>query len=266
MTRPRIGIAKPYEAYRGSIAELPERFLDRGDTLHTGRNLIKTLTLTGSGLEPIEVVVKAFAIPALPRGLVYAHVRRSKAASSMLNAQRLVRLQINTPEPIACIEYLDSGYLGRSYYVCRHWHHDYDLTPLLYGRTPPHPDTDALLRQLARFTVAQHNRGVLHLDYNPGNILVRTTGTQFAFALVDLNRLCFTQLGMSARISGLVRLTTVVDYTGIIGRHYAQLYGADPEDFCRRLERAQRRFQVGRYRRKRSLSLLRRWKAKLEGA
>ena len=264
MTRPRIRIAEPYEAYRDSIAELPDRFLDQGNTLHVGRNLIKTLTMTSPGLEPVEVVVKTFAVPALPRGYVYAYVRRSKALRSMLHAQKLVQLEIHTPDPIACIEYQNAGCLRCSYYVCRFWPHDYDLTALLYGSAPRRPDTDSLLHQLVRFTIAQHNRGVLHLDYNPGNILARTTGTQFDFALVDLNRLCFAQPDLNDRISGLVRLTTVIEYTGIIGRHYAQLYGTDSQDFCRRLERAQHRFLRGRRRKKQSLSLLRRLMAKTE--
>ena len=264
MTLPHMYISEPYGAYRDSIAELPDRLLDQGDTLHSGRNLIKTLTMTSPGLEPVEVAVKAFAVPALPRGFVYAHLRQSKALRSMLNAQKLVEFEIQTPDPIACIEYQDSGCLRCSYYVCRYWPHDRDLPALLYGRAPRRLDTGALLHQLTQFTIAQHNRGVLHLDYNPGNILVRTTGTQFDFALVDLNRVRFSPPDMKDRISGLVRLTTVIEYMGIIGRHYARLHGTDPQDFCRRLERAQHRFVTGRCRMKRSLSLLRRWAAKAE--
>ena len=259
MTRARMCIAEPYRAYRDSIAEIPDRFPDHGDTLHSGRNLIKTLTMTSPGLEPIEVAVKAFAVPALPRGFVYAHLRRSKALRSMLNAQKLVQLDIHTPDPVACIECQDSGCLRRSYYVCRYWPHDCDLIALLYRGAPRRPDTRALLHQLARFTIAQHDRGVLHLDYNPGNILVRITGTRFDFALVDLNRLRFAQPDMNDRICGLVRLTTDVEYMAIIGRHYARLHGVDPQDFCRRLERQQQRFSTGRRRMKRPLSLLRRW-------
>ena len=259
MMQARIWIAQPYRAYRDSIADVPDRFPVHGDTLYTGRNLIKTLSIASPGLEAIEVAVKAFAVPARPRGFVYAHLRRSKALRSMLNAQKLVKFEIPTPDPVASIQYQDFGCLRRSYYICRYWPHDFNLSTLLYHGAARRPDTSALLHQLARFTIAQHDRGVLHLDYNPANILVRTTGAQYHFALVDLNRLRFAQPDMNDRISGLVRLTTDAEYMEIIGRHYAQLHGADPQNFCRRLKREQHRFATGRRRRKRSLALLPKW-------
>ena len=253
----RICIREPYQAYGGPLGGLPLGLEDHGVTLHAGRNLIKTMTITSSGYDPVEVVVKAFAVPARPRGFIYAHMRPSKARRSLTNAQKLVEMGLSTPDPIAWIEYREFGCLRRSYYVCRHWPHDYDLTALLYRGAPQGSDTEVLLEQLARFTVAQHDHGVLHRDYNPGNILVRSRGGRFDFSIVDLNRLRFRPLGMNDRISELVRLTTVIDYLRIIGREYARLHGTDPEDFCRRLEVEQRRFLVGRRRMKRMSSLFR---------
>ena len=257
MTVVRIRIGEPYRAYSGQLGELPRRVDDQGITLHAGRNLIKTMVITSPGRDSIEVAVKAFAVPSRPRGFIYAHLRQSKARRSMTNAQKLVQLGVGTPDPIACIEYHDSGCLRRSYYVCRYWQHDYDLTALLYRGATHGSKTEVLLEQLARFTVAQHDRGVLHRDYNPGNILVRSKGQNFEFSLVDLNRLHFKHLDMRDRMSGLVRLTTVIDYLRIIGRRYARLYGTDPDDFCRRLEDEQFRFLARRRRIKRMVSLLR---------
>ena len=258
MTAARIRLEERYRAYGARIGELPGRLVDDGVTLHTGRNRIEALTITSPGLDSIDVAVKAFAVPTWPRGFVYAHLRQSKALRSINNAQKLVELGIDTPDPVACIEYRDSGRLRRSYYVCRYWQHDYDLTALLYRGVTQGSNTEALLEQLARFTVAQHNRGVLHGDYNPGNILVRSRGESFDFSLVDLNRLRFKQLEMKDRISGLVRLTTIIEYLGIIGRQYARLLGADPQAFCRRLEEDLYRFQARRRRMKTLSSLFRR--------
>ena len=257
MTVARIRIGEPYRAYRGQIGDLPRRLADQGITLHAGRNLIRTSTISCPGRGSIEVAVKAFAVPSRPRGFIYAHLRQSKARRSMINAQKLVELGVGTPDPIACIEYQGSGCLRHSYYVSRYWHHDYDLTSLLYRGANHDRNTEVLLEQLVRFTVAQHDYGVLHRDYNPGNILVRSGGEKFEFALVDLNRLNFKHLEMRDRISGLVRLTTVIDYLRNIGRRYARLYGVDPDDFCRRLEDEQFRFLSRRRRMKRLVSLFR---------
>lgn len=258
MTVTRTCIAEPYRGCRAQIEELPQRLDREGVTLHSGRNLIKQLWIAGSGGEPIEVAVKAFAVPARARGFVYANLRRSKARRCMINARKLAQMGLGTPDPVACIEYVDYRCLRRSYYVCRYWPHDQDLTALLYRGVPSGADAQVLLEALARFTAAQHDRGVLHLDYNPGNILVRSEGDGFEFALVDLNRLRFRYLDIGDRMSGLARLTTKDDCLRIIGRRYARLYGVDPDDFCVGLEAAQRRFVARRRRMKRVLTRFRR--------
>ena len=258
VTVARICIGNAYIAWCAQIRELPGRIDDDGVTLHSGRNLIKTLTLSSPDCDSIEVVVKAFAVPARLRGFVYTNLRRSKALRSMVNAQKLLEKGISTPDPVACIEYRHAGCLRRSYYVCRYWRHDYDLTALLYRGVSCGSNTKALLEQLARFTAAQHDHGVLHCDYNPGNILVRSKDGGFDFSVIDLNRLRFKPLDMNDRISGLVRLTTVPEYSRVIGRQYARVCGIDPGEFCRVLEEKQHRFVVGRRRMKRMTSLFRR--------
>jgi len=258
VTSVRVCIAEPYRDCRAQIGELPERLEREGVTLHSGRNLIKRLGLVGPDGESIEVAVKAFAVPARVRGFAYANLRPSKARRCMINAQRLVELGIGTPEPVACIEHESHWCLRRSYYVCRYWPNDRDLTALLYHGVPPGADAPALLEALAQFTVAQHDRGVLHLDYNPGNILVRSEGDGFEFALVDLNRLRFRHLDIGDRARGLAPLTTQNDCLRIIGRRYAGLCDADPERFCARFEAAQRRFAARRRRMKKALAWLRR--------
>ena len=258
MTVVRTCIAEPYRECRAQIGDLPGRFERDGVTLHSGRNLIKRLGIAGPGGEPIEVAVKSFAVPAPVRGFVYANLRRSKARRCMIHAEKLVQMGLGTPDPVACIEYEDYRCLRGSYYVCRYWPHDHDLTGLLYGGVPSGGDARVLLEALARFTAAQHDRGVLHLDYNPGNILVRSAGEGFELALVDLNRLRFRHLDIGDRVSGLARLTTRDDCLSIIGQRYARLYGADPDDFCARLEAAQRRFAARRRRMKSVLAWFRR--------
>ena len=251
MTVTRIRVENFYRTYRRQIGDLPRLFPDHGLTLQSGRNLIKTMTLKSAGRRPLQVVVKAFDVPIRPLGFIYARLRPSKALRSFRYAKTLMTMGINTPEPIACIEYEDYGCLRQSYYICRYWPHDFDLTGLLYGRASGGQKTDILLEQLARFTFLQHQNGVLHLDYNPGNILTRVLGDTFEFSLVDLNRLRFQSMDVEARIFALVRLTTVAVHLQAIGREYARLYGADPDGFCQRLQEACSRFTASRRRMRR---------------
>ena len=84
------------------------------------------------GEKSIEIVVKAFAIPGPLKGLLKANLLQSKANCSKINAERLLEKGILTPDPIACIEQLKLRCLQRSYYICRYWHHNYDLGAFLY--------------------------------------------------------------------------------------------------------------------------------------
>ena len=254
----RMHIREAYRSYGSGIGELHRCLGMQGVTVHSGRNVIKAATLRGPPGESIEVAVKAFRVPNRLRGFIYARLRPSKARRSMVHAETLLERGIGTPDPVACIEYESAGCLRESYYICRHWPPDIDLTELLYRRGSLGERTNTLLEQLARFTFLQHESGVQHLDYNPGNILVRSRGEGFDFVLVDLNRLRFRPLDMDDRISGLVRLTTSADYLRNIGKEYANLYGVDPGDFCQRLERVYRRFVARRRTMNRIKSLFRR--------
>ena len=250
-------IREPYRAYGGPIGNLPRCLGAQGVTLHAGRNLIKKVTIQAHAEEPIELAVKAFRVPARPRGLLYAHLRPSKARRSMVHAEKLLALGVGTPDPVACIEYVGAGCLRESYYICRHWPADTDLRKLLYNGGSFGDGTGSLLEHVARFTHSLHEHGVRHLDYNPGNILARSRGSGFDFALVDLNRLRFKTLDMDERISGLVRLTPLADYRRIIGEQYAALCGIDAANFCRNLEKAYRRFAARRRAVKRIGALIR---------
>ena len=257
LTSARVHVREPYRAYGNRIGDLSGHLEAGGIILHSGRNVIRRATISSPDGESVEVAVKAFQVPARPRGFIYAHLRPSKARRSFEHAEKLLELGIGTPDPVAWIEHEEAACLRESCYVCRYWPPDIDLTGLLYRGDCAGPDTDSLLKELARFTLLQHESGVLHLDYNPGNILARAAGAGFEFALVDLNRLRFRPLNRNDRISCLVRLTTSGDYLRSIGRRYADILGEDAERFCRELERARSRFRRRRRTMHRVKSLLR---------
>jgi len=228
----------------------------KGEILHNERNLTNKMIMTNDDGNSIHIVVKRFRKPVLLRGFIDLNLRISKALRSMNNANRLLELGILTPDPIGCIECLEFNCMRQSYYISRFWEQNYRLSTLLYQGIYSGLDQQIIIRELASFTAKQHDRGILHLDYNPGNILTRLEGDKIEFALVDLNRIRFGQLGWKERISGLVRLTLLPKKMRMIGKYYSEIYGVDQEKFCRELEQAHRQFMNRRERLKKILGIL----------
>lgn len=251
----RIGLAESYETYFTQVSLLPGLIASEGEILYDRRNLIKRMTLENDCGTTIQIVVKKFRTLGFLRGFIDLNFRNSKAFRSMNNAKRLLELGVQTPDPIGCIEHHEFNCVRQSYYISRFWEHNYDLGTLLYRDISIEPDSQMILGALASFTVKQHDCGILHLDYNPGNILTRLNGDKIDFSLVDLNRIRFTQLGWKARISGLVRLSLCPDKMRIIGSHYAKNCGINQNEFCRQLEQAHSQFWNKRMLQKRMLSV-----------
>ena len=81
------------------VKALPALF-DRGEgtVLHAGRNTIRLLVKEGE-----QLAAKRFKQPGVLQGILYAHVRRSKARRSFEHAVRLISLGIGTPQPVAWV-------------------------------------------------------------------------------------------------------------------------------------------------------------------
>ena len=214
------------------------------------------MTITNDDGNSILIVIKAFRTPSLLRGYIDLNFRNSKALKSMNNANRLLELGVLTPDPIGCIECLEFNCIRQCYYISQFWEQNYELSTLLFQGISSGSDSQIILRELAWFTAKQHDRGILHLDYNPGNILTRLEGDKIDFSLVDLNRLRFVQLGYKERISGLIRLTLLPKKMRIIGNYYSEIYGVDREKFCRELEQAHYQFWNKRNRLKKIFGIL----------
>ena len=60
----------------------------------------------------------------------------------------------------------------------------------------------------ARFTAQLHKAEILHVDYSPGNILVKKQAGSYVFALVDVNRMKFKSISVVDACKNLARLAT----------------------------------------------------------
>src|SRR5690554_2325297 len=91
-----------YKEIEKHFSTIQKWFPEEGSTIYKIRNEIKVIELEGHRL-----CVKAFA-PANPiNRIVYAWLRKSKAKRSFLNAFKLQKLGIETPEPLAWLEFRD---------------------------------------------------------------------------------------------------------------------------------------------------------------
>lgn len=206
------------------FAHLEESFhriqsLFSGDehSIHKARNELKIIELEG-----IKTVVKSFKIPHLLNRIVYTYFRKSKAYKSYHNALRLRELNISTPEPIALIEFFESGLLTDSYFISEYFDYDFTIrTPLL----EPLEEREEILRAFAAYTYGLHQAGVWHLDYSPGNILIKKVDHEYQFSIVDINRMEFRSITPLQGCENFNKLWASDEELEIMGREYARLSG-----------------------------------------
>jgi serine/threonine protein kinase len=192
-----------------------------GDThsIHKARNELKIIDIQG-----IKTVVKSFKVPHLLNRIVYSNFRHSKAYKSYHNALRLQELNISTPQPIALIEFFESGLLSESYFISEYFEYDFTIrTPLL----EPLEDRETIFTAFAAYTYELHQKGVWHLDYSPGNILIKRTENGYQFSIVDINRMEFRDITPIQGCENFNKLWASDDELAIMGREYARLSGLD---------------------------------------
>lgn len=202
-----------------SLKTIRELF-SRGDkSIHKARNELKIIALEG-----IKTVVKSFKVPHPINRIVYTHLRPGKAYKSYHNALQLQKLGISTPAPIAYIEFYTSGLLSESYFISEHFDYDFTIrTPLL----EPLEDREAIFTAFAAYTYNLHRKGVWHLDYSPGNILIKRHDSGYTFSIVDINRMAFREITPLQGCENFNKLWASDEELEIMGREYARLSGLD---------------------------------------
>lgn len=183
MTKIKLVINEKYQNLDGFIEGLPMAFLQSGEVIYSGRNIIKTFDVDG-----IKLNVKSFKKPIFINQIIYATIRKSKAKRSYLYAFMIKERGFNTPEPIAYMEMSKCSLLKYSLYISEHEEFDGMMRELQYGIIE---GREELLRQFAIYTAKLHEKQILHLDYSSGNILYKKNGDSYTFYLVDLNRMRF---------------------------------------------------------------------------
>lgn len=172
-----------YANFKNDLLNIKNIFNTSDESIHKARNELKIIERNG-----IKCVVKSFKVPHAINRIAYTFFREGKAKKSYINAIKLTELGVNTPEPIGVIEFFSFGLLSESYFVSVYEPYDFTIREVFHHKVE---DFQEILKQFAKFTYEIHQKGVWHVDYSLGNILITHQADKYKFSLVDINRMEF---------------------------------------------------------------------------
>lgn len=218
-----ITINKDYRQWRDYLLSIPKRMDTDGTWIYGGkRNLIKSFAAP----DGTTLVVKRYHKPRGINTLVYSWgIRRPKGERAYKYAAILKEQGIDTPEPVAYIEHRTCGFLLESYLItllCPYRHRLYEMGDATADTYKP------MAKALAAFTARMHDKGILHLDFSPGNILWdKDKDGKYLFSLVDINRMRFGTVSMKNGCRSFARLWGPKAFIELLVKEYAKLRGFD---------------------------------------
>lgn len=246
-------INKQYNSLLPFVEQIHERFANEGDSIYKVRNEVKVFSQDGFDLN-----VKSYKIPNLFNRLAYRYLRKSKAKRAFEYASFLKEKGIETPAPIAWVEQHKAGVLRESYFISIQHKYDFTLREVLLDQTS---DKENILKGFVDYTVNKlHKNGVFHLDYSPGNVLIRKENNDYSYSVIDLNRMKFIPIDTEKGIENLKQLHTTEENYRIIGKYFGELVGLDGTLCSDMLIDMDRKYQEFRSRRQRFKSLFRKKK------
>jgi len=211
-----------YAYFESFILNIRNEFQENRNSIHKARNELKVISHQNE-----EVVVKSFKIPNFPRRLFYTLFRDSKAKKSY---DYSVKIGTFTPEPIAYIEFYNSGLLSDSYFIAKKFFYDFTIREVLTNQD--FDNRDDIFVAFAIFTFHLHEEGILHQDYSPGNILIAKHNGHYQFKVVDINRMTFKTLSLDERLKNFAKLwiddkdlkTVIAKYAALIHEDEGKCY------------------------------------------
>lgn len=218
--RIKYKLAPGFEGLDTWLKNLPEYFPGNGETIFKSRNEVKIFDVG-----EYQLNVKAFKVPNWINRFVYVYFRGSKAKRSFNYARKFSSLDIPTPQPIGYVECLSYGLLTKSYYVSLHCRYDFTLREVLWYKVA---DRDEILRLWTRFTYEKlHINNIYHLDYSPGNTLIKRIDKRYEFNIIDLNRMSFREINFEKGLQNFRQLDTDRQTLQLLASEYAMLRGQD---------------------------------------
>ena len=221
MSNYKFILNEEFKKFEYFLCNIKQFFKENSNTIHKARNELKVIEH-----ENQKLVVKYFKIPYFINKIVYTFFKKSKAQKSYEYA---LKIKDFTQKPIGFIEFYKFGLLDESYFVSEKF--DYDFTirePLLDINFP---NKNEIFKAFAQFTFDLHENEIYHLDYSPGNILIKKENDKFIFKIVDINRMKFLNMDLEKRAKNFSKLWAKDEDLEFIAKEYAKIYEKNNEEF-----------------------------------
>jgi tRNA A-37 threonylcarbamoyl transferase component Bud32 len=191
-------------------------------TLFNKRNIIKLIEF-----EENQYVIKSFKIPHIINKIVYRFFRDSKAKRSYENSLKLEILNINTPKPIGFIEFHSTLFFYDSYYISEFFDYNFEIRDVLKDKH--FKNRAVILEQFVKFTFDLHKKGVYHIDYSPGNVIIKQKENNYIFCIIDVNRMKFIEFDLDSRMKNFSKMTFDKEDNQYMIKIYSKLLKIDYE-------------------------------------
>lgn len=210
----RSSINPKFKDYEDSLLEIDKIFNSSSNVIYDKRNIIKNIAING-----ILWSVKSFATPKHINKIVYTFFRKSKANRSFEYSLKIAKF---VPEPLGFVEFYNRGLLSNSYFISKSFEYDFTIRDILFNDLGK--EKIEILREFARFSFNLHQEGIEHLDYSPGNILIKRDESGYIFKIVDINRMRFHRsLDLQQRAINFARVWLRDEDMEVIIYEYAKI-------------------------------------------
>lgn len=215
MSNFKLVVNDSFKHFKSFLENIKEHFAISKNSIHKARNEIKVINQND-----VDLVVKSFKIPSFLNRVIYTFFRSSKAKKSYEYA---IKIAAFTPKPIGYIEFYENTLLANSYFVSEKF--DYSFTirePLLDVNFS---NKEKIFKAFAKFSHSLHENEIYHLDFSPGNILIKEQNGEYIFKIVDINRMKFRPLCNKLRMKNFSKLWAKDEDLKVIIKEYAKISG-----------------------------------------
>lgn len=222
--RPEAFVVSPdFKKEEEFFYSLPDIFKYQGETIHSGRNIIKIFSI---GTQ--KWVVKWFKAPNFFNRFIYGNFRKSKARRSYEYALKLQSLGIKTPVPIGYYEQKILFFFSQSFYAALASEYEHRFDEIIANKD--FKDRELILKEFAKFSAKLHENNLLHGDYSQGNILFSNKNNKVIFEIVDLNWIKFKKVSPEEGCKNFERLNLEPEALTIIAKEYARARNLDEKN------------------------------------